>query len=90
MKTAKTIIENGSFTELETKAIHSANEECKDNFGEFWSPMSTEGFASDLGITIPQAKGVIGSLVKKGVLGIDEEYGMIYFREQDEMIYEKL
>lgn len=72
------------FTELETKAIaafskgfnyDNAASEIADNA----TALSVEEIAEAVGVTVPQAKGVVGSLTKKGLLDPWDEPDMTEF-----------
>lgn len=96
MKTINTLLKSQTFTELETKVMVQLNEDLKYNLGEMYSIIECKDLASSLSLEVATIKGVVGSLVKKGILDTysgklnreDDQMDLVYFKEQEEMKYE--
>ena len=90
--TFQEIISTQNFTELETKVLNACNDKLKMFYGEYFSDLEVMDLAEYTNLGIAVVKGVVGSLVKKGILdtepikcgdGITREF--LYFTEQENM-----
>lgn len=96
MTTINTLLKSQSFTELETRLMIHLNEELSGNMGETFSHVECKDLAIALNLEVSTIKGVVGSLVKKGVLDTydgrlnrgDAPLDLVYFKEQEQMDYE--
>lgn len=57
-----------NLTEMENKVYESVKEECKREYSS-----GVIAISNDTGIGVNSVKGVVGSLVKKGLLEVQEE-----------------
>lgn len=90
--TFQSILASQTFTELEILVLNFLNQELSGYFGEDFSDVDVNDIARGTGQTKPTVKGVIGSLVKKGVILTEStECGdwkvreFIYFKNQEDM-----
>ncbi len=88
MKTLNDIIQGISLTSQETAVLGYLNNELSGNFGEKFSHVDCGDIAAELKQPVATAKGIVGSLVKKGILEMWESesgYHVVNFTEQKNM-----
>lgn len=98
MKTVNTLFKDQNFTPLEIQVMGQLNEELKGNFGETYSHVECKDLAKALSLEVSTIKGVVGSLVKKGILDTydgrqnrgDAPIDLVHFKDQETMDYEAL
>jgi hypothetical protein len=73
------------------------NNELSDHFGETFTDVDVKDIVKGLSIEVSSAKGLVGSLMKKGVLQADhftggdgKDYECFYFTEQDDLEYQPI
>ena len=88
MKTLKDITTGINLTTNETVILLYLNTELSSYFGETYSDVDCNDIAKGLKMNVSTVKGVVGSLVKKGILETWDTgtgYDVINFVEQEEM-----
>jgi len=77
-----------NFTTNETIIVLHLYRELSDYFGESYSDVDCNDIAKDLKFDVKKVKGIVGSLVKKGILttySTGSGYEVICFVNQEEM-----
>jgi len=91
MKNLEEILESVSLTEKELEMIKALSLRLSGNFGECYSDTDCRDLADILNWDVGVAKGVLGSLVKKGIVEEEELENfpstVISFVGQDKMCY---
>lgn len=89
-KNANEIITKNSLTEKEVEIVKLLNDQLSSYFGETYSDIDCNDIAELLKWKVGSVKGVVGSLVKKNILGTFDTgtgYEVVYFLEQAEMSF---
>ena len=89
--TINSILNAQHFTELEVAALIELNILLSGYYGQEFTDTSIKDLANELKWSIDSTKGVVGSLVKKGVIETwdNGKYDLVIFKDQEEMEYEK-
>lgn len=97
MTTVREIIEAGDFTEKEIQILKFLNLALSDHFGDTFTDVDCKDIAEGCEIDINGAKGVVGSLMKKGILKADrfrggdgKNYECFYFTDQHNLEFESI
>ena len=86
--TLQEIKKNNSITTSESIVLDCLNEMLCGNFGELYSNVGCSDIAHSTKINLESVKGVVGSLVKKGILSTCNPgtgYDVVYFADQENM-----
>lgn len=90
--TFQEIIALQPFTELEIKVLDACDQNLKMFYGEYFSDIDVLDIAKTSQLEMSTVKGVVGSLVKKGVLKTESQkvgdgrtVEFVYFADQENM-----
>ena len=84
------ILGSQPFTELELRTLIALCDLLTPFFGEAYSDVDCTDIAKRTGLDVNTIKGVVGSLVRKGVVGTDQIstdtiHNLVYFVDQEQM-----
>lgn len=88
--TFQSILTSQPFTELEILVLNFLNQELSGYFGEDFSKVDVNDIARGTNQPKPTTRGVIDSLLEKGVIVINDahwgsNYDCVYFKNQENM-----
>lgn len=93
MTTINTIAKANKLTQNEKEVLNFLNEELACQFGDYFSDVTFEDVAKGTSKSINEVKGIVSSLLKKRILGVQkwgDSVHTIEFRDQEDMDYEKM
>jgi len=89
--TINLILNAQHFSDLEIAVLVALNTLLSSYYGQDFTDTSIKDLANELKWSIESTKGVVGSLVKKGIIETwdNGKYDLVIFKDQEEMEYEK-